>query len=678
MYLYPLKAKNIGMSDTPLLVTCGLPYTNGPCHIGHLRTYVPADFFVRYMRHCGEDVVFVCGSDNHGTPIVISAEAEGITPREMSERYNEHFDTTFKKMGIEFDRFGMTDDPANHRMTKEIVQNLIDNGHIYNKIISQSYCPHCEMFLPDRYVEGTCPYCGEKARGDECDQGCGKHLEPGEIKDPICKICGGKAELRDQEHYFFKLGDFAEFLEKYLPNLKGTLNARNYAAGWVREGLHDWCITRTLNWGVKFPGNEDLVVYVWVDAPIGYISFTKEWADKTGGNWEQFWKGNSSVIHFIGQDIIYHHCVFWPALLKGSGFKPPDAVVASGMVKIDDKKFSKSRGYVVWTNEDYLELGLSADYLRYYLLSYTSHTKELNFSWKEYQSRVNNELVDTIGNFFYRTLHFTSKKLGGIPQINPEEEITGKIDETIAEVNTLVRDYEFKSAIEAIMALGNYGNTYIQTNAPWKLIKQDKEAAKQVIRNCLQIVKALTILLDGVIPEKSQKSWNLLGFKDKVKDHNISDAVTGFESEILPEPEIIFNKIEDEEVVKYEKTLRKRVEEAKLKENTPIKEDNMITIDEFAKMELKTATIIEAEPIEGSKKLLKIQVDLGDEKRQIVSGIAKFYNPEELAGQEVIVVTNLKPAKLFGVESNGMILAAGEEASLLTTKNKVAPGTKVL
>ena len=540
------------------------------------------------------------------------------------------------------------------------------------------------MFLPDRYVEGTCPYCGEKARGDECDQGCGKHLEPGELKDTVCKICGAKAELRDQEHYFFRLGDFNEFLQDYLPNLKGTSNARNYAAGWVKEGLHDWCITRTLNWGVKFPGNEELVVYVWVDAPIGYISFTKEWADLTGGDWERFWKGDSSVIHFIGQDIIYHHCVFWPAILKGSGFMPPEAVVASGMVKIEDKKFSKSRGYVVWTNEDYLDLGLSPDYLRYYLLSYTSHTKELNFSWKEYQARVNNELVDTIGNFFYRTMHFTSKKLGEIPQLNPDKEILDEISGTISEVSRYVSEYEFKSAIEAIMALGNYGNTYIQTNAPWKLIKEDKDAANQVIRNCLQIVKALTILLDSVIPEKAQKAWELLGFTDKVKDREISDALTGFESVKLLAPEIIFKKIEDEDVEKYEQTLNMRVNEAKLKENSKVtdntrkEEENMITIDEFAKVELKTATIIEAEPIEGSKKLLKIQVDLGDEKRQIVSGIAQFYNYEELAGEEVVVVTNLKPAKLFGVESNGMILAAGEEAALLTTKLKVAPGTKIL
>ncbi|WOF15795.1 methionine--tRNA ligase [Methanoplanus sp. FWC-SCC4] len=666
------------MSDTPLLVTCGLPYTNGPCHIGHLRTYIPADFFVRYLRHCGEEVVFVCGSDNHGTPIVISAESEGITPREMSERYNDHFDNTFKRMEIEFDRFGMTDDPANHKRTKEIVQKLINNGYIYKKVISQSYCPACKMFLPDRYVEGICPHCGEKARGDECDQGCGKHLEPGEIKDPICKVCGGKAKLRDQEHYFFKLSEFSQFLEEFLPNLKGTSNARNYAAGWIKEGLHDWCITRTLDWGVKFPGNDDLVVYVWVDAPIGYMAFTEEWAEKTGGNWEQFWKGDSPIIHFIGQDIIYHHCVFWPAILKGSGYSTPKAVVASGMVKIDDKTFSKSRGYVVWTNEDYLDLGLPADYLRYYLLSYTSHTKELNFSWKEFQTRVNNELVDTVGNFFYRTLHFTSKKLGGIPELEAEPEIIAKIEKTIEEVETAVREYEFKSAVESVMALASYGNSYIQTNAPWKLIKEDENSAKQVLRNCVQLVKALTILLDPVIPEKAQESWELLGYTDSVKEHPIKDALEGFDFSELPKPKIMFEKIEDEKIEAYEITLNKRIEEAVKKEQKNKEEDNMITIDEFANVELKIAKVIEAEQIEGSKKLLKIQVDLGDEKRQIVSGIAQNYTPEELKDMSVVVVTNLKPAKLFGVESNGMILAAGEKAALLTTIKDVLPGTKVL
>jgi methionyl-tRNA synthetase len=661
------------MSDAPILVTCGLPYTNGPCHIGHLRTYVPADFYVRFMRRAGHDVVFICGSDNHGTPIVISAEQEGTSPRVMSERYHEHFDSTFKRMHICFDHFGMTDDSTNHHRTRSIVQRLIENGYVYEKVVSQSYCPVCERFLPDRYVEGICPYCGEMARGDECDQGCGKHLEPGEIKNPLCKICGERAELREQQHFFFKLGEFTEYLQNYLPDLKGTSNARNYALGWVKEGLHDWCITRTLDWGVKFPGRDDLVVYVWVDAPIGYISFTEEWAGKTGNDWKTLWCGDTRVTHFIGQDIIYHHCVFWPALLTGAGYGVPHAVVASGMVKIDDKTFSKTRGYVVWTNEDYLDQGLPADYLRYYLLSYTSHTKELNFSWRVFQERVNNELVDTLGNFIYRTLHFTHSKLGGLPALAVEPEILTEIEHNRRKVEHFVSEYEFKSAIDSMMALASFGNSYIQQNAPWKLIKSDRGAAEQVIRNCLQIVKALALLFEPVIPDKAQELWEMLGYTDLIASRTMDELAAEYPGQILPKPHTLFSKIDDDKTRDLEKILKRRVELAKMKE----KGAELISIDDLARMDLRTARVLSAEPIKGSKKLLKLIVDLGYEKRQVVAGIAPFYKPEELVGTDIVIVANLQPVKLMGVESRGMLLAAGEEASLLIPKRSVEPGTRI-
>ncbi|RPJ53065.1 MAG: methionine--tRNA ligase, partial [Methanobacteriota archaeon] len=469
------------MSNRPLLVTCGLPYTNGPCHVGHLRTYVPADFYVRYLRRKGEEVVFVCGSDNHGTPIVVNAEEEGISPRELSLRYHRHFEETFRRMEVGFDHFGMTDGETNHRRTQSIVQALIDRGHIYSRTIQQSFCPSCARFLPDRYVEGVCPYCEAPARGDECDMGCGRHLEPGEIKKPRCKVCGADAILREQEHYFFRLAEFKEFLLAYLETLRGTQNARNYALGWVKDELRDWCISRTLEWGVKFPGRDDLVVYVWVDAPIGYISFTEEWAKATGGDWQRLWCGDGQVTHFIGSDIIYHHCIFWPAMLAGAGYNVPHAIVASGMVKIDDQKFSKSRGYVVWTNEDYLDQGLPPDYLRYYLLSYTSHTKELNFSWKVFQERINNELVGTLGNFCYRSVYFAAKFFGEVPGDAASPEITDRIGLTLEVVDCSVRDFEFKEAVDAVMALAAYGNAYIQNRAPWQLIKTDRAAAAQVI-----------------------------------------------------------------------------------------------------------------------------------------------------------------------------------------------------
>jgi len=661
------------MNPPPLLVTCGLPYTNGPCHLGHLRTYVPADMYVRYMRRSGEDVLFVCGSDNHGTPIVVSAEEAKTSPRALSERYHKHFDETFRRMGVIFDRFGMTDDPTNHRRAQSIVSELQKNGHIYKQIVHQAYCTKCKRFLPDRYVEGICPHCGKPARGDECDQGCGKHLEPGEIKDPVCKVCGTKAEFRNQEHYFFRLSEFKDFLLPYLDQVRGTSNAKNYAIGWIRDELHDWCITRTLEWGVKFPGRDDLVVYVWVDAPIGYIAFTEEWAKANGRDWKQYWCGENRVTHFIGGDIIYHHTIFWPALLKGAGYGVPYAVVASGMVKVDNHKFSKSRGYVVWTNDDYLDKGLPADYLRYYLLAYTSHTKELNFSWKVFGERINNEVVNILGNFVYRTLYFAQKEFGGIPPGTADSVIMAEIEKSLATVDQMMRDYEFKGAVDSVMMLAAFGNTYIQTNAPWKLIKTDRAAAAQVIRNCVQIVKALALLIEPVMPETAQRCWKQLGFYDGVADHLVSDATHPVPDSCIKPPTPLFVKMEDTQIAELDALLQQRVAEANRKtERIPV-----VTFEEFQKLDIRTGKVLSAEPVPKSTKLLKLMVDIGSEKRQIVAGMQQFYKPEEMVGKDVVVVTNLAPAKIFGVESNGMILAAGDAASLLVPLKPVEPGTKI-
>jgi methionyl-tRNA synthetase len=661
------------MMTPPLLVTCGLPYTNGPCHLGHLRTYVPADAFVRYMRRTGEEVVFVCGSDNHGTPIVVSAEQAGVSPRRLSEQYHEHFDATFKRMGVHFDHFGMTDDPTNHRRTTAIVKTLIKNDYIYKQVVHQAYCTKCRRFLPDRYVEGICPHCGTPARGDECDQGCGKHLEPGEIRQPVCKVCGTKAEFRDQEHYFFKLSRFRDFLLPYLDQVKGTTNAKNYAIGWIKEDLHDWCITRTLDWGVKFPGRDDLVVYVWVDAPVGYISFTEEWAEKTGNDWKRSWCGENRVTHFIGGDIIYHHCIFWPALLKGAGYGVPYAIVASGMVKVDDHKFSKSRGYVVWTNEDYLDKGLPADYLRYYLLSYTNHTKELNFSWKVFSERINNEVVNILGNFVYRTLFLAKKEFGGIPDGEVDPAITAEIEKCTNTVDNFMKEYEFKGAADAIMSLAAFGNTYIQTNAPWKLVKTDRRAAGLVIKNCVQLAKALALLIEPVMPAKAQECWAMLGYTDKIAAYPVSETTVNVHTAKIPNPRPLFAKMEDNQTTELDALLQKRVSEA----NKKMEKNLTISLEEFQKMDIKTGRVLAAEMVPKSDKLLKLEVDIGSEKRQIIAGMQQLYKPGELIGKDVVVVTNLAPVKIFGIESNGMILAAGDAASLLVPEKPVEPGTKV-
>ncbi|KCZ70961.1 protein containing C-terminal region/beta chain of methionyl-tRNA synthetase [Candidatus Methanoperedens nitroreducens] len=665
-------------SKEPVLVTCGLPYANGRCHIGHLRTYIPADIFVRALRKQCQEAVFICGSDAHGTPIVVNAEELGITPGELISTYHKHFDNIFKMMEVEFNFFGNTDSPTNHARTTSIVESLIDAGYVYPQVIKLAYCPYDKRFLPDRYVEGICPYCGALARGDECDLGCGRHLEPGEIRNARCKICGNPAEYREQEHFFFRLSAFSGFLSKYLETLRGTPNAINYAKEWVRE-LKDWCITRNLEWGVRFPDHEDLVVYVWVDAPIGYISFTEEWANTTGNDWERYWKGDSRIIHFIGEDITYHHCIFWPAMLKGAGYTLPWAVVASGMLKIEDKKFSKSRGYVVWVDEDYLNHGFHPDLLRYYIASYTSHTKELNFSWKIFQDKVNNELVAAFGNFLHRTLHFAYKNFGGIPEGEVDKEIFDKIRSTTDSVVSALDEYEFKKAADDIMELAQYGNAYFQSHEPWQLIKKDKEACGHVLKNSLQIAKALVLLFEPVLPGKMEKAWKQLSLPGDIHALRFDEALVEIPSQKLEAPEILFSKIEDKKIKEMESILDRRIKVAisKEKKQEIEAEKPAITFEEFQKLDIRIGTVLAAENIPGSDKLLKLEVDIG-EKRQVVAGIAKSHKPDQLVGCQVVVLANMKPARLFGVESRGMILAAdGDGTVLLLPEKKIKEGTKV-
>jgi methionyl-tRNA synthetase len=536
--------------EKQVLVTSALPYVNGNCHIGHLRTYVPADIYVRMLRKMGYDVSFVSGSDTHGTPIVLSAEAQGITPEEVIAKYHAHFKHIFKELHVDFDYYGQTDSETNHQRTNDIVTKLIDNDYVYEQDTKQAFCMTCGRFLPDRYVEGTCPYCGESARGDECDQGCGKHLEPGEIIEPKCKICGCDADFKDQEQFFFKLSTFADFLLDYLDTLGGTLNARNYAKEWVKKELLDWCITRNLEWGVKFPGRDDLVVYVWVDAPIGYIAFTEELLAARGEDaqaWRRYWKeDNAAIVHFIGTDIIYHHCIFWPAMLKGAGYSLPSAVVASGMVKIDGKTFSKTRGDVVWV-ADFLER-YHPDTLRYYLVAQSSHTKELNFSWESFAMRVNKELVAILGNLVYRVLSFAYKNFGVVPDGDITDEVVAEIQKTKGAVLSAMEEYEFKKLVDAVMKLADFGNSYFQREEPWHLIKQSdqgKARCGEIIKNVLQLIKAICILLEAVMPVKMEEMWQQLGMEDDVHSVQLDELLVPLDSgKALKEPTRLFEKVE--------------------------------------------------------------------------------------------------------------------------------------
>lgn len=643
------------------LVTCGLPYANGKLHIGHMRTYIPADVYVRFLRMMNEKVIFICGSDCHGTPIVVNAEREGLKPEELVEKYHEHFLRVFKELAVEFDFFGKTTEKYHHERTREIVNRLIENGYVYSKEIELAYCESCKRFLPDRYVEGICPYCKTPARGDECDQGCGRHLEPGEILEPRCKICGNRAVFKKRTHYFFKLTAFQEFLKEYLSRVSGTENAINYAKEWVNN-LRDWCITRDLEWGVKFPLDESLVLYVWVDAPIGYISFTEQLTN----DWKKIWiDGEAEIIHFIGLDIAYHHCIFWPSMLKAAGYALPSAVVASGMVKVEGKTFSKSRGYVVWVEDEYLKAGLNPDYLRYYIVNYTSHEKDLNFSWDTFKEKVNNEIIATFGNFLFRILSFAWKNFGKI-KMEVDGEILEKISMTRERIVEAIKKWEFKVATDAIMELASFGNSYFQNSKPWDLIKYDKDKAMKVVANALQLVKALVIFSYPVMPKSMEKIAKSIGLD--VRTCSIDDVMKIDDEVVISKPEIPFEKIEDEEMEKLKKSLFDR-----------FAEKPEISIEEFRKLDIRIGKILDAKKIEKSKKLLKLLVDIGDEKRQLVAGIAENHRPEDLIGKLVVVIANLKPAKIMGVESKGMILAAdvGGKAVLLVPEKEVAAGTKV-
>ncbi len=406
-------------TEEPAVVTCGLPYANGELHIGHLRTYVGGDVYSRALETLGQQTAFVSGSDMHGTPVAVNAEKEGVSPREFALRHHEKYEATFPRFNIEFDNYGHTDDETNTELTQEIVRKLAEEGYIYEKEIKVAWDPIEDDPLPDRYVEGTCPYCGAHARGDECDEGCGRHLEPGEIEDPTSIRTGNPAEYRERTHKFFRVSDLQDYLQEFIDRLEGTSNAKNQPREWIEGELQDWCISRDMDWGIDYPGEdegtEDLVLYVWVDAPIEYIASTKQYTERVGADtydWEETWKESGEIVHIIGRDIIQHHTVFWPAMLHVAEYNEPRAVMASGFVNLNGKGFSTSRNRAVWA-DDYLDEGFDPDLLRYYLATNGGFQQDVDFSWDRFQERVNGELVGTVGNFVYRSLLFAARNYDG-------------------------------------------------------------------------------------------------------------------------------------------------------------------------------------------------------------------------------------------------------------------------
>jgi len=726
-------------TDEPAVVTAGLPYANGDLHVGHLRSYTAADAFNRALGRVGQQSIYACGSDMHGTPVAVNAWQEGVDPEAFALEWHEQYEETFPKFDVDFDSYGHTHDETNTAVTQEIVRTLEAEGYVEERVIEVAWDPEEDQALPDRYVEGTCPYCGELARGDECDEGCGRHLEPGEIEDPVSTVTGNPAEYREREHKFFLVSELADVLTDFLDGLEGTPNARNQPRQWIEEGLQDWCITRDMDWGIDYPATEgteaagdaeggdgaggdsaatDLVLYVWVDAPIEYISATKQYSERVGADvydWEDAWKGSQDggeageIVHVIGRDIIQHHTIFWPAMLHVAGYDLPRAVLATGFITIDGKGLSTSRNRAIWADE-YLEEGFHPDLLRYYLTTNGGLQQDIDFAWEKFADRVNGELVGTLGNFAYRGMLFADRNYDGTPDAEVSGAVREEIEAALAEFRAAVNDYDLRAIGTAPVDLARFGNEYIQRNEPWTLVDDDPETAAQVIRDCVQLAKACAVLAEPVMPGKAEDLWAQLGEDGSVHDVDLEAAIEAPPA-AFDEPTELFEGVEDERVEELDQKLAERVEPAgegsadaaadaaeaatpneAAEEATPedageeseepaadldpLVEDR-ISFEEFQDLDLRVGRIEVAEGIDGADELVRLEVDIGVETRQIVAGLKQLHDVEELPGTKVVVMANLEPAELFGVESDGMVLAAGEQADLLTTYEDAEPGERV-
>ncbi|BAW31162.1 MAG TPA: methionine--tRNA ligase [Methanothermobacter sp.] len=643
-----------------IFITCALPYANGPTHLGHLRsTYIPADIYARYNRMKNRDVLFVCATDEHGTPIAVKAEKESKEPIEVATYYYKMIRRDLEACDISFDNFSRTSNPLHHRIAQNFFLKLYEKDFIYEKDIKQFYCSECQRFLPDRYVEGECPYCGaEDARGDHCEA-CGRHLEPLQLIKPKCMICGSEPKVKKSRHYFFRLSKFQDrILEWIKNNEKLPANVKNYALQWVREGLKDWILTRDMEWGIPVPLKEakGKIIYVWGEAFLGYISSAVEWSEKTGQNWKEYW--DDTVVHFIGKDIIYHHAIFWPALLMAYGCKLPDNIIAGEYLSLEGKKMSTSKNWVVWTSE-FLE-SFESDILRYYLTINAPLTRDTDFSWDDFQRRVNDELADILGNFLHRTFSFTNRFFNGqIPEADDLKDEDLQILEDMKNVKEdiegAIEGFNFREGLVKIIGLAKKGNKYFNDQEPWKNIKEDPDRAAACIFICNQLAKAIGVFLIPYMPRKSNEILKILNLEE---NPSWDDATMPVEAgHKIRKAKPLFAKIQDK-IIEEEKR--------KLHQKTKTRE---VTIDDFARLDLRVGKIIEASKVKGSDKLLKLKVDLNDKTIQVVAGIGSKYQASELPGKKVIILANIKPTRLFGIKSEGMILATAEKMGLLTVED---------
>ena len=647
------------------LITSALPYANGPVHIGHLAgVYIPADIYARFLRMNGQEVAFIGGSDEHGVPITLKAKNEGVTPQDIVDKYHGMIKDSFKRFGISFDVYSRTSSQIHHDTASEFFLKLYNEGKFIEKTSEQYYDAENKQFLADRYITGTCPKCGfERAYGDQCES-CGSALSPNELINPTSMISGNVPELKETKHWYLPLDQYEDWLKEWI--LEGhkewKANVYGQCKSWIDSGLQARAVTRDLNWGVPVPLDEakGKVLYVWFDAPIGYISATKELTP----DWEKWWKDpQTKMVHFIGKDNIVFHCIIFPVMLKAEGsYILPENVPANEFLNLEGEKISTSRNWAVWLHEYLEEFPGKEDVLKYVLTANAPETKDNDFTWKDFQARNNNELVAVLGNFVNRALVLTQKYYDG--KVPLAGELTEADKTALAEISVIkgeveksIGQYRFREALKNAMDLARLGNKYLADAEPWIVVKTDAERVKTIMYVSLQITANLTIIFAPFLPFSMDKLRGFLNM-DELNWSNLGGTDLLKAGHLINTPELLFEKIEDEVIEKQVNKLleTKRANEAANATVAPSREN--CTFEDFNKMDIRSGTILEAERVPKTKKLLKLKIDTGIDKRIVVSGIAEYYTPEEIIGQQVSILVNLEPRELRGIQSQGMILLA--------------------
>ena len=664
-------------------ITAALPYTNGPIHIGHLAgVYVPADIYSRYLRQKNKDVLFVCGSDEHGVAISMKAKKEGITPQEVIDKYDGIIRKSFEDFGISFDNYSRTSREIHHQTASDFFRKLYDNGKFIEETTEQLYDEQAQQFLADRYVTGTCPKCGnEEAYGDQCEK-CGTSLNATDLINPVSTITGTKPVSKATKHWFLPLNEYDAFLREWIlvshqkdwkPNVYGQVKS------WLDDGLKPRAVTRDLDWGIDVPvDNADgKKLYVWFDAPIGYISSTKEWAEKTGKDWQPYWKDeDTKLVHFIGKDNIVFHCVIFPAMLKAEGsYILPDNVPANEFLNLEGQKLSTSKNWAVWLNEYLEDFPEQQDVLRYVLTANAPETKDNDFTWKDFQAKNNNELVAIFGNFINRVVVLTNKYYEGVvPKPNVFSEVDEKVLTSLKTYPSVIESslerYRFREALSELMNVARLGNKYLADEEPWKLIKTDEERVKTQMYVALQIAASLAVLSEPFLPHTSAKLKEMLAVNDALVWENLSTTYdyvkTGHQ---IGKAQHLFTKIEDETIQNQLDKLAATKQMNQQEDKTIEPQKELCQFDDFTKIDLRVGTIVEAEKMPKADRLLVLKVDTGVDVRTVVSGIAEHFSPEEVVGKRVTVLMNLAPRKLRGVESHGMLLLTENKQGKLVFVN---------